>query len=134
MLGRFADVSYAYRFGPPRPRRSSWPPCTRGGELLAQTLRFPVGRPSATEPVARLGVDARAERHGDAVVVRLRARRLCWGVRLRADGLLPDDDGFLLEPGRERTVTLTPSGSGEPGRITVTALNGAGVVAVEGGP
>ena len=106
-----------------------------GDALAGETVRFPVGRPSAAEPVARLGVDARAERHGDTVVVRLRARRLCWGVRLRADGLVPDDDGFFLEPGRERTVTLTPSGSGgEPGRITVTALNGAGVVAVEGGP
>jgi beta-mannosidase len=66
VLGRFADASYAYRFGPPQ-HDAVVVSLEREGELLSQAFRFPAGRPLAQED---LGLEA--ELDGDRLVIRSR--------------------------------------------------------------
>ncbi|WP_445147889.1 glycoside hydrolase family 2 protein [Baekduia sp. Peel2402] len=116
LLGRFADAAYAYRFGPPAHDAV----VARIGDAVA--VHFPVGPPVAREAFV---LEARAD--GDGVV--LRADRLAWGVRVHADGFVPDDDAFVLLPGVERRVG--GRGAVGPG-ARVTALNLIGETPVSG--
>jgi beta-mannosidase len=109
LLGRFADAAYAYRFGPPAHDAV----VARIGDVVA--VHFPVGPP--VERVA-FGVDARVD--GDAVV--LRAERLAWGVRIEGEGVIAEDDAFVLLPGVERRVRV----AGDARGARVTALNLSG--------
>lgn len=132
LLGRFADINYVYRFGPPG-HDAVVATLHAGDVAIADSVRFPGGPPIDREPIGRLGLEARASAGpGGEVTVELVASRLAWGVRVAGEGYTPDDDGFFLEPGRARTVRLTPAAGATPGRFVVTALNGDGVVAVEG--
>ena len=94
ILGRFVDASWAYRFGPPidaivasleRPGDEPAPP-------LATALHFPAGRPSGAETAERLGFEADAERAADGTVtLRLRSRRLVWGLRAECAGTVAEE-------------------------------------------
>ena len=131
LLGRFADASYAYRFGPPQ--HDTVVATLRDADgLVGQACHFPTGRPST--PVDDLGLTATL-RHGPAdpsrrVHVVVTAERVAYGVRVRAPGFRPDDDGFVVVPGTPRTVRLRPRADAEFGGATVTALNLTGERAV----
>jgi beta-mannosidase len=111
VLGHFADVSYAYRFGPPQHDAVVVSLESAAGELLAQAFRFPVGQPLAQED---LGLEA--ERDGD--VLTLRTRKLAYGVRIH-EAAVTSDNAFSIEPGQERVVRA-------PGATALTALNLSG--------
>ena len=60
LLGRFADVSWAYRFGPPAQDlivASLEREGAGGAELLSQAFHLPAGRPRAVESADRLGLE-----------------------------------------------------------------------------
>ena len=59
ILGRFADVGWAYRFGPPAQDAIVLRLLTRGhpASLIAHAVRFPVGRPLALETPGDLGLE-----------------------------------------------------------------------------
>ena len=131
LLGRFADASYAYRFGPPGHDvvvASLERDGSRRPELLSQAFRFPAGRPLTCEPAAELGLEAVAISTELGPAIRLTARRLVYGLRIVANGGRPADDAFSLEPGGERTVLLLPDPArgAELAEGFVTALNLAG--------
>jgi beta-mannosidase len=112
MLGHFVDASWAYRFGPP-PHDLLVASLERedehGNELVSQSIRFPAGRPVATESADRLGLAAEAEPLADGTVrVRLQSRRFAYGVRIHVTGFTTDDDAFSIEPQGERVVLLRP--------------------------
>jgi hypothetical protein len=65
--------------------------------------------------------------HG--AVLSLRARRFVYGVRVRAPGFVPQDDGFSLEPGHERRLCLPRLTHDAEPDGWVTALNLSGRVA-----
>jgi beta-mannosidase len=128
MLGRFADASHAYRFGPPGhdlvvARLEALGP--REPVLLGQATRFPGGAPTRRETAAELGLDATAEPDGDGGLrLVVSARRLVHALRPAAPGLRPDDDAFDLAPGERRTLRLAGTGSGTPAEsVTLSALN-----------
>jgi beta-mannosidase len=110
LVGHFADVSWAYRFGPPAQdvvvaslERDDGAAMT----VLSQAFRFPAGRPSLVESADRLGLSADARPCGEGVVrMTVRSRRLAYGVRVHAPGYTPDDDAFSVEPGGSREVDL----------------------------
>jgi beta-mannosidase len=112
LIGHFADVSWAYRFGPPAQdvivaslERDGDPDAT----FLSQAFRFPAGRPDRVEAADRLGLSAEARPCGDGVVrLTVRSRRLAYGVRIHAPGFAADDDAFSVEPGGSREVDLRP--------------------------
>ncbi|HEX4034590.1 MAG TPA: hypothetical protein VHX66_09115 [Solirubrobacteraceae bacterium] len=120
LLGRFADVSWAYRFGPPaQDVVAATLTGAETGEQLAQSFRLPAGRPLERESASDLGASATLEEDGPARVV-IETRRFLYGVRLEMAGCEPADDAFSVEPGGRRSVAL----QGAPGtEASITALN-----------
>jgi hypothetical protein len=102
-------------------------------EPISQTFRFPAGLPGYREPATRMGIEGTAEPTADGGArVTVRSRRLAYGVRVRASGMVCSDDAFSVEPGHERTVRIRPGGDGTRfSRVTLTALNLSTELAVE---
>jgi beta-mannosidase len=134
MLGHFADVSWAYRFGPPAQDLVVATLEAPDGALLSQALRFPAGRPRDAEPAERLGLSATLRQGDDGhAELEIRARRVVDGLRVHAAGYAPDDDAFGVEPGGCRTVRLRgtdPTRPSVPPAVVLTALNLDGRVEV----
>ncbi len=104
LIGRFFDITYAYRFGPPghditvvRLRNTS-------GEVLSEAFHFPLGR-------SQLGT-------GESVSASLECDDLGWKLCLACEKFIqsihlfdprcwPDDDWFHLAPGQVKTVRLS---------------------------
>jgi beta-mannosidase len=135
VLGHFADIAYAHRFGPPG-HDVVVATLARGEDAdasLAQAFAFPLGPPAAVEPAERIGLTAHvAGRDGDDLLVEVGTRRLAYGVRVRAPGHRPDDDGFCVAPGGTRTVRLRPVPGAPPATaatVSAGALNVRGRVA-----
>jgi len=127
LLGRFADASYAYRFG--RHQHDVLvATLVRRGDLLAQAFRFPAGRPAVIQDAEALGLEARFT--GDELAIR--ARKLVYGVRIAAPGRKSSDNAFSLEPSGERRIVLSSVvGHIAPlATVTLTALNLRGVLRV----
>ncbi|HEY1854913.1 MAG TPA: hypothetical protein VGG40_10025, partial [Solirubrobacterales bacterium] len=130
LLDRFADLSWAYRFGPPaqdvvvasldRVEAEGPDP-----EPLAQAVHFPAGRPAGAESAARLGLEASAAAAaGGDVVLSVRSQRFLWGLRAEAAGLRAEQPWTCVEPGAERRLVLRSRGGGElPGAVGLTAVN-----------
>lgn len=131
LLGRFVDLTWAYRFGPAAQDlvvASLEREDDAGVELLSQAVRFPAGRPLATESAGRLGLEARARPDGEGGLrLVVRSRRLAYGVRVHVPGFQPGDDAFPVEPGGERLVSLRPRAAGatfEGGALSALNLEG----------
>jgi beta-mannosidase len=134
LLGRFVDVSWAYRFGPPAQDLIVVSLETPTGELLSQTFRFPAGRPLTREPASELGLEAVIERTPEGMVLRVTSRRFAYGVRVAVDGWVASDEAFGVEPGHERRLALRPTaGAAEPAGGTLRAINLRGSVRVGAG-
>jgi beta-mannosidase len=133
IIGRFVDASWAYRFGPPAQdaivvslERDD--AADAGSKLISQAVRFPAGRPLEREPPEQLGVSVQSTplSNGDTRLT-LASRRLAYGVRIAAPGLRASDDGFFIEPGGTRRVTLHPnSGESSPASGRLLAVNMTG--------
>jgi beta-mannosidase len=127
VLGHFADVSYAYRFGPPG-HDLVVASLERDGAAISQAVRHLLGRSAEREPNDRLGLNASAHPVERGMLVRVTCTRFVDGVRLRVPGWEADDDAFPVEPGGARDVLLR--GEGEWPGGTVRALNLLGEVAI----
>jgi beta-mannosidase len=139
LLGRFVDVTWAYRFGPPGQDLVvlSLEGSGRGGTpLISQSFRFPVGRSVEPQQADVLGLAPRLETvDEDTLRLTLSARRLAYGVRVELPNFIPDDDAFNIEPGHARVVALRrrPGGVGgvqQLDRATITAVNLSGRLTV----
>ena len=131
VLGRFVDASWAYRFGPPAQQAVALSLCEPAtGALLSHTVRFPAGHPLEREAPERTGLSAQCTRSASgALALRLRSRRLLYGVTIEAPGHLPADNWLTLEPNVDRVVELLPArGPSGSGRAAVGALNMRGSV------
>jgi beta-mannosidase len=147
IIGHFVDASWAYRFGPPAQdaivvslERDDAPDVGASGasrsggsadsKLISQAVRFPAGRPLQREAPEQLGIVVESAVLPDgAARLTLASRRLAYGVRVEAAGFQASDDGFFIEPGGSRGVTLHPTserrapGDGAPGNGGVSAAN-----------
>jgi beta-mannosidase len=123
ILGQFVDPAWAYRFGPPT--ADVIVVTLAADEPISQTFRFPAGLPAYREPATRMGIEGSAETTADGGArLTVRSQRLAYGVRVRAAGMVCDDDVFSVEPGHERTVHLRPSSDAARfSGATLTALN-----------
>ena len=138
LLGRFVDAAWAYRFGPPAQDlivASVEREDDGGPQLLAQSVRFPAGRPATVEPLGRIGLEASAHQLPDgSVCLTARSRRLAYGVRVHVPGFAPADDAFAIEPGATRRVMLRPRAPGASfagGALTALNLRGRAPIARE---
>jgi len=129
-LGRFTDLAYAYRFGPPG--HDVVHARLRGpeGALVHEDVVYPLGH---TLPGVEAGaVRAVGEVLGDgSVAVRLRSEGFLQAVAVRAAGWADDERYLPLAPGQERTVRFTQVEAGRRflGWVSATNLVG-GEVAV----
>jgi beta-mannosidase len=130
LLGRFVDVSWAYRFGPPAQDLvvlSLERPGATGTTLLSQSFLHPAGRPADRVSADRLGLAATVDGADDErPVLRIASRAFAYGVRVVVPGFRPSDDAFSIEPGHAREIELRredPDASGPRPHGTVTALN-----------
>jgi beta-mannosidase len=125
ILGRFADVSWAYRFGPPAQDLIVASLERADGELEAQCFRLPTGRPLRRETPERLGVEVHAQPTGDnSASLTVASERFLYGVRPSVPGFRPEDDAFCVEPGRPRVLALRRIVDGaEATQGSITALN-----------
>jgi beta-mannosidase len=133
VIGRFVDIGWTYRFGPPAQDlvvASLETGAEPGEAVLSRAFRFPVGRPLRRETAAALALEATvamAGRAGDSGArLTLRARRVVHGLRIDAPGWVAADDALTLEPGVEHEVSLARDGASPDGaapRATITALN-----------
>jgi beta-mannosidase len=107
VLGHFADLGWAYRFGPPQQDLVIASLESPDGALISQAMRFPAGRTCDSETAARLGIDASLEMVEDGRWrARVSALRLLYGVRLHVRGFAAGEDAFSVEPRRVRTIAL----------------------------
>ncbi len=153
VLGHFVDAGWAYRFGPcvndtivVTLEQDGSEPRAR---ILSQAMRFPARWPLERETPERLGLTAHARARvrarglpdgtlpdGTALpdgTMRLAvsSRRLAYGVRVHAPGYTPSDDGFSIEPGAERILTLRPLAA-EPSLqdVRIGAVNMHGMIRI----
>jgi beta-mannosidase len=138
VIGHFVDASWTYRFGPPAQDTIAVTleqNDNEGQRILSQALRFPAGRPLERESPERLALVARAETLADGSVrLALSSKRLAYGLEIHAPGFSASDDGFSIEPGGERIVTLLASGaedSLEGAKVSAVNMNARVKIAVE---
>jgi beta-mannosidase len=130
LVGRFVDVSWAYRFGPPN-QDLVVATLEGDGGLISQAFSFPVGRPLARQTPQALGLAAELTAlSAQEATLTLRAHRVLHGVRIRADGWLARDDCLTLEPGHARTVPLRRVGESSELTVALSAVNLHGSVRV----
>ncbi|MFC3695251.1 glycoside hydrolase family 2 protein [Chenggangzhangella methanolivorans] len=122
LIGRFFDISYAYKFGPPsHDVTSAALTCARTGAVLAEAFHFPLGR---ARPRAALGLSARVEGEPDAPELVLKSERFAQSVHISDEAWRPAENWLHLAPGREKRIALVArkEGTGAPGGV-VRALN-----------
>lgn len=133
ILGRFVDISRAYRFGPPaHDLIAASLHRTPGESAFARCFRFPAGRDLRRRDLAEIGLSAQAAAlPGGEIEVLLGTRTFANAVRVTAPGLLPDDAYFPMEPGGTRRLLLTPIAPGPlPASLILTAFNAEGRITI----
>ncbi len=142
LLGRFVDLSWAYRFGAPGQNLIVLSLETEGPDgtqLRSQAFRMPAGRPSEPEHAARLGLEAQlAAGAADTATLVVTSRRFAYGVRPHVPGFAVADDAFCVEPGHTRVIALrrigpSPAPDAEGSGASLTAINLAGRVRIAEG-
>lgn len=132
LLPGFADISYAYRFGPPNHDVVvATLTSARTGEQMGDAFHFPRGM-TATATTAPLNVSAIARPESDgSYALTLRSETMATAVAIQVCGFRPDDNYFHLQPDTERSVVLRPTGAGTRLRGHVAPLNASGSRRIE---
>ncbi len=122
LIGRFFDLTYAYRFGPLAHELVTVELLAEDGERLIDHY---LPRAALPQPVEASALQARAEAGTDGRVrLQLQAQRLIHALHVEARGYRCSDNDFHLAPGEEREILLQPL-PGAPARFSCTldALN-----------
>ena len=105
LLPWFADLTRAYRFGPPGHDLVVASLRSNDGALLGEALYLPAGLPRTRS--AELGLSAALERDAAGELhVRLHSRRFAYAVAIELEGYEPEDNYLHLPPGADRRVRL----------------------------
>lgn len=118
LVGRFTDLTWSYRFGPPGHEIVAVRLRDADGGMCGQDVLFPNGHTLAPVEPGSLGVSG--ERVEGGVRLTLETPRFLQSVSIAAPGYTPDDDGMHLLPG---THTLLLRGDGRPVRAWITGTN-----------
>jgi beta-mannosidase len=133
ILGRFVDISRAYRFGPPaHDLITASLHRTPGESAFARCFRFPAGRDLRRRPIVEIGITAQAAALATGEIeVLVGTRAFAHAVRVTAPGLLPDDCYFSIEPGGTHRLLFSPTAPAPlPSGLSVTALNAEGRITI----
>lgn len=121
MAGRFVDLTWAYRFGPPRGEvvvARLW----HDGQVLGEDAWFPLG---LTLPMVTPELAATVSAQPDgSVELHLQTDVFLQALRLEpAPGWCAGEDHLHLSPGVARRVRFTPAPGARPFRVALSALN-----------
>ena len=127
IIGRFTDVTYAYRFGPPAHDATIATLVSARGEVLGRAFHFPRGL--STDRVADLGLEANAERIDEGRWrLTVRAKKTAHAVAIDARGFVAADDFFHVPAGDSHVTELLGQAATISG--TVRALNASNPVKI----
>jgi beta-mannosidase len=127
IVGRFTDVTYAYRFGPPAHDATIATLVSGSGDALGRAFHFPRGL--GDERVADLGVEASAVRIDErSWRLTVRAKKTAHAVAIDARGFVAADDFFHVAAGGEHVTELTGQAATLSG--TVRALNASNPIKI----
>jgi beta-mannosidase len=123
VLGNFYDLTYSYRFGPPKYDVAVVTLFDSRRRVLSEA--FHLVQPRDPPLLPAINLDAQAEPTGDGGYrVTLHSDRFLQSVSFDASGWLPDDNYFHLVPTRPKVVRFAATGGGNPRfRAHVEALN-----------
>jgi len=122
VLGRFHDVSYAYRFGAPSHDLVVATLHDATGTRIADAFHHPVGLTSARRD--DVGLTADAERRADgSVALVVRSERFAQFVALDAGDAVSDDNYFHIAPGDTHGVTFPATSAARLSEIVIQPLN-----------
>lgn len=109
MLQHFSDITYSYRFGPPKHDVASVTmKRADSGEILSEDFYFPSGFNLPHQNGSPLQCDA--EINGDGTVtMNLHSECFLQSVQISATGFNAADNYFHLLPGRTKQIKLTPN-------------------------
>ncbi len=124
-LEGFADLSYAYRFGPPGVTLVHASLCAADGAVLGETFHFPADLPSLTR--SDVGLTASLDTPRAELLVA--STGMAQHVHIALDGYTVADNDFHLAPGAQRRIALKRSGTQAP-KGQVWALNADRPVAI----
>jgi beta-mannosidase len=103
MLDGFYDVSYAYRFGPPKHDVVVASLIGADASVISESFHFP--EPFQPAHGAVSGIVAVAEPLDDGTFrLAITSETFLYAVRIDVEGFLPDDNYFNLLPGRQKTI------------------------------
>ena len=127
MIGRFFDVSYAYRFGP-REHAAVRAQILEDGAVASEAFHFLGSACGALDGA----VEATLAHRADGWRLILRADRLLRFVHIVDDAFRPAADWFALAPDEDRTVRLAPragapAGAAPSGDIRLPGGHAVGV-------
>lgn len=122
LLGRFFDISYAYRFGPPgHDVTSAVLREEQVGTVLAEAFHFPLGRGHERH---ELGLRGTLERDGEGWALAISCQRLAQSVHIVDSNWRAEQSWFHLAPGITKRVALQPRGENPaPPNGEVRAVN-----------
>jgi beta-mannosidase len=110
ILDAFYDVTYAYRFGPPKHDVAIATLLDEEGAARSEAFYFVERREPSPVSGGNLEIQVvPLAEHRYSVT--FRGDRFLESMHLSADGFLPEDNYFHLVPGRTKTVTFRPFGS-----------------------
>lgn len=135
LFAAFSDLTYAYRFGPPRHDVLIARLVTEDEEMvLAEDAYFPLGWNLPCQE--SLGITAAVERGPDGTfTLALRSPAFLQAVTLASRSHEPDDNHFHLAPERIKQIRFTPrADSAAPFRAELAALNLRGSLSLRGDP
>ena len=130
LIGAFADLAYAYRFGPPR-HEVVVARLVVDGHTVHEDALFPVSHTLPSVPTATLTASLEAEAVAGLYRLTLTASSFLQAISLGGQGFEPEDDYFHLVAGRPRSVLVRGPTSGL--KVWITALNLQGGVMVRSG-
>jgi beta-mannosidase len=107
LLGRFTDIAYAYRFGPPQHDVTVVRLLATDGTVLAEDFHFPQGLNLPQQMPAEWLTSAQRRDDG-CVLVELSCDTFLQSVQFECNGFMPDDDYFHLAPQSRRQIVFRP--------------------------
>jgi len=123
MLGNFTDITYSYRFGPPKHdvvvARMT---CTQTDRVLGDDFYFPQGLSLPMQTMSELYASASMDSAGN-VLVTLQSAYFLQSVHIDAEGFLPSDNSFHCSPNQTKQIRLTPIRSLKKFKAHISALN-----------
>jgi beta-mannosidase len=123
ILGRFHDVAYAHKFGPPGHDVAVATLFDETGDRLAVACHFIGGLPTARtdDPILAGGASSIDER---TIELTLRATRFAAFIALDCGDFLPEDNYFHMVAGEERRVRARCAVPGKRPEVFAQPLNG----------